>query len=57
MEVLISLNYGEMETCKLRYNKQTLSNKEAKLRDIFPIPKDKDGEPKTVYEVEVVKKG
>jgi hypothetical protein len=41
----------------LRYNNQTLSNKEAKLRDIFVIPKDKDEEAKTVYEVEVVKKG
>ncbi len=46
-----------MERCKLRYNKQTLSNKEAKLREVFPIPKDKEEEPQTVYEVEVVKKG
>ena len=41
----------------MRYNNQTLSNKQAKLRDIFVIPKDKDEETSKVYEVEVVKKG
>lgn len=40
--MLISLNYGEMETCKLVYNNKTLKNKEAKLRDVIPYVEKKD---------------
>lgn len=39
LEVLISLNFAEMNTCKLKYDNQTLTNKDAKLRDVFPISK------------------
>lgn len=57
LEILISLNYGEMDTCKLVYNNQTLKNKDAKLREVFPYVETKEGEPETVYEVKVAKKG
>lgn len=57
LEILISLNYGEMDTCKLVYNNQPLKNRDAKLREVFPYVEKKEGETETVFEVKVVKKG
>lgn len=46
-----------MDTCKLVYNNQTIKNKDAKLREVFPYVEKKEEEPETVFEVKVVKKG
>jgi hypothetical protein len=57
LEVLISLNYGEINTCKLIYNNQTLKDKEVKLRDVVAYVEKKESEPEIVYEIKVTKKG
>jgi hypothetical protein len=41
LEVLISLNFAEMDTCKLVYNNQTIKNKEAKIREVIPYVEKK----------------